>query len=136
VRRRGRSTAVRYLVEAALTERDYFGHLEMRVSRELAGMRQRELQSLWCDGFIADAFEVVGERCRMTGQVWMAFGRARQEPWNFVVYLGPARSRQEIDWAAMLPGEDVTGWLALDFDSKFMKVNPFVTHPDGEPAAR
>ena len=45
-------------------------------------MRQRELRSLWCDGFIADAFEVVGERCRMTGQVWMAFGQERQELWK------------------------------------------------------
>jgi hypothetical protein len=127
---------VRYLAEATLTERDYFGHLEMRVSRELAGMRQRELQSLWCDGFIAEAFEVVGERCRMTGQVWMAFGQERQELWKFIVYLGPARSREEIDWTAMLPGEDVTGWLSLDFQTKFMKVNPFVAHLDGEPAAR
>jgi hypothetical protein len=119
-----------------LTEREYFGHLEMRVSRELAGMRQRELQSLWCDGLIAEAFEIVGERCRMTGQVWMAFGQQRQQPWNFVVYLGPARSREEIDWAAMLPREDVTGWLSLDFQTKFMKVNPFAADSDSEPTAR
>ena len=72
----------------------------------------------------------------MTGQVWMAFGQERQELWNFVVYLGPARPRKEIDWAAALPGEDVTGWLSLDFETKFMKVNPFAAHPDGEPAAR
>ena len=125
-----------YLAEATLTELDYFGHLEMRVSRELASMRQRELQSLWCDGFIVEAFETVGERCRAIGQVWMAFGQERQELWSFVVYLGAARPRDEIDWAAVLPPEEVTGWLSLDFETKFMKVNPFVAHPDGEPAAR
>ncbi len=117
-----------------MTERDYFGHLEMRVSRELAGLRQRELRSLWCDGFIADAFEVVGERCRVSGKVWMAFGQQRQELWNFVVYLGSARPREQIDWTELLPAEDVTGWLSLNFETKFMKVNPFVTRPDSEPA--
>ena len=108
----------------------------MRISRELAGMRQRDLQSWWCDGFIPDAFEVVGERCRMKGKVWMALGQERQELWNFAVSLGLARPREQIDWAALLPAEDVTGWLSLDFDTKFMKVNSFVAHPDGEPAAR
>ena len=120
--------------EAALTERDYFGHLEMRVSRELAGMRQRDLRSWWCDGFIPEAFEVVGERCRVSGRVWMAFGQERQELWDFIVYLGQARPREQIEWMAMLPSEDVTGWLALDFETKFMKVDPFVAHADAEPA--
>lgn len=108
----------------------------MRISRELAGMRQRDLQWWWCDGFIPDALEVVGERCRITGKVWMALGQERQELWEFVVYLGPARPREQIDWAVLLPPEDVTGWLSLDFETKSMTVNPFVAHPDGEPAAR
>ena len=108
----------------------------MRVSGELAGMRQRELRSLWCDGFIPDVFEVVGQRCRISGEVWMAFDQERQELWDFVVYLGPARPREQIDWAALLPAEDLTGWLSLDFETKFMKVDPFVAHPDGEPTAR
>lgn len=118
-----------------MTERDYFGELEMRVSRELAGMRQRELQWWWCDGFMADVFEVVGQRCRVAGKVWMAFGQERQELWDFVVYLGSVRPREEIDWATMLPGENVTGWLSLDFDTKLMKVNPVAARAGAEPAA-
>jgi hypothetical protein len=124
------------LAEATLTQRHYFSHLEMRISGELAGMRQRELQGWWCDGFIPDAFDVVGKRCRITGKAWMALGRERQELWDFVVHLGPARPREQIDRAAMLPPDDVTGWLSLDFETKFMKVDPFVAHPDGESAAR
>ena len=50
-------------------EHEYFGHLEMRVSRELAGMRQKELRYLWCDGFIPDEFRVVGRRCHIAGSV-------------------------------------------------------------------
>ena len=66
----------------------------------------------------------------------MAFGQERQELWDFVVYLGPARPREQINCTALLPPEDVTGWLSLDFETKFMKVNPFVAHPDGELGAR
>jgi hypothetical protein len=65
----------------------------------------------------------------------VAFGQEGQERWQFVLYLGPARPREEIDWAAMLPAEDVTGWLKLDFKTKFMKVNPLGAYADGEAAA-
>lgn len=86
----------------------------MRVSRELAGMRRKELRELWCDGFIPEDFTVVGSRCRITGSVWIAYGQERQESWQFVLYLGAAQERDEISWSAMLPGEGVTGWLSLD----------------------
>lgn len=118
-----------------MTEPEYFGRLEMRVSRELAGMRRPELRDLWCDGFIPEAFAVVGRRCRVGGSVWLAFGRGRQECWQFVMYLGPSRPREAVDWAALLPAEDVTGWLSLDFGTKFMKVDPSGAYADGEPAA-
>ncbi|HYE21458.1 MAG TPA: hypothetical protein VEA69_23625 [Tepidisphaeraceae bacterium] len=115
-----------------MTERDYFLRLEGRVSRELAGMRRRELQHLWCDGFIPEAFDVVGERCRVTGRVWLTFGDGRQECWNFVVYVGAARPREAVDWAVLVPAEDVTGWLSLDFETRFLKVDPLAAHADRE----
>src|SRR3954454_4228033 len=98
----------------------------MRVSRELSGMRQRELRGWWCDGFIPDVFEIVGQRCRIVGKVWMALGKERQERWDFMLHLGPAGPCEQIDWATMLPAEDWTGWLSLDSETKFMKVNPLV----------
>ena len=111
-------------------------HLEGRVSYELAGMRGRELQEWWCDGFIPDAFEVVGERCRIVGRVWMVFEKSHSEElWDFALYLGPARPRDQIEWATLLPAKDLTGWLSLDFKTKFMKVNPAAARPDAEPAA-
>ncbi|HEY0008680.1 MAG TPA: hypothetical protein VGB55_08155 [Tepidisphaeraceae bacterium] len=60
----------------------------------------------------------------------------RPESWQFIVYLGGARQREKTDWPAMLPAEDVTGWLSLDFGTKFMKVNPLHVRIDGEPNAR
>lgn len=116
-----------------MTENEYFDHLEYRVCRELAGMRDAALRDWWCDGLVADAFDVVGRRCRVTGRAWV--GRDGQECWQFALYLGPARPREQIDWAAVLPPEDVTGWLSMDFRTKFMKLNPLAARADGEPAA-
>jgi len=64
--------------------------------------------------------------------VWLAFAQGRQECWRFIVHLGAARPRETIDWPLMLPGEDCTGWLALDFETQFMKVNPQAAYADGE----
>ena len=32
-----------------------------------------------------------------------------------------ARSREVIDWKVVLPSEDATGWLSLDFETKFLE---------------
>jgi hypothetical protein len=119
-----------------VTESEFFDHLEMRVSRELEGMRQKELRALGCDGFIPEEFNVVARRCRISGRVWLAFGSQSQECWQFVVHLGGEHlCREEIEWSGLLPAGDVTGWLSLDFDTKFMKINPQGADADGEPAA-
>src|SRR4051794_8272972 len=98
-------------------------------------MRDDRLRGLWCDGFIPEDFAVVGQRCRISGRAWMAFGQGRQESWRFILHLEPAASREAIDRAAMLPAEDVTGWLSLDFDTGFMKVDPRGAYADGKPPA-
>jgi hypothetical protein len=117
-----------------MTERDYFLHLEFRITRELAALRQPELRSWWCDGFLPDPVQVVDGRAQVTGRVWMARGPRHQELWNFVLHLGPAQPRDPINWAAALPPENVTGWLALNIPSKVLDVNPFVAYPDGHGA--
>src|SRR5258707_732226 len=86
-----------------LTETDYFRHLEMRVSRELAGMRQRDLRNWWCDGFLPEKFVVTGNGCHVSGKVWIDNGRT-QTLWNFVVLLGPSlKSFDGVDWATLIP---------------------------------
>lgn len=117
-----------------MTETDYFGRLEMRVCRELAGMHQTELQWMWCDGFIPEEFAVVGQRCRMTGRVWVAWGGRRQECWTFALLLGgETLDRDCVDWAAMLPAGEFTGWLSLDFDNKSTTICPSAQYADPKP---
>ena len=77
---------IRYPAEATLTETDYFGHLEMRLSREFAGMRDPDLRGWWCDGFIPEKFVATGKGCHVSGKVWIDSG-GPQALWNFVVLL-------------------------------------------------
>jgi hypothetical protein len=116
-----------------MTEAEYFRRLEMRVSQELAGMRQTELRGWWCDGFVPEKFVVTAHGCHIAGQVWMDNGRGHQTHWNFVLLLGKcAVTRDAVKWAELMPAEGVTGWLSLDLENEFMKVKPFAAHPDGE----
>jgi hypothetical protein len=118
-----------------VTESEYFGRLEMRICRELQGMREKELREIWCDGFIPEEFSAIGNRSRITGRVWTAFGRKSQECWGFVLNLGlQALDRDEVDWDALMPGENSTGWLSLDFKTKFVKISPLAAYPDRVPA--
>ncbi len=114
-----------------MTETEYFGHVEMRVSRELAGMRRRELRGWWCDGFLPEKFVVTPSGSHMAGRVWMDSGKGDQALWNFVLLLGRHRlERNEIDWAGALPAEDATGWLFMDFERHFMKIKLSAAYPD------
>ncbi len=118
-----------------MTESEYFGHLERRVSRELAGMRQRELRGWWCDGFIPEKFVVTGEGCHVAGKVWIGTG-SEQSLWNFVVLLGRSfKSRGDANWAELIPAEELTGWLSLDFEGEFLKIDACAGVPDDSNAA-
>jgi hypothetical protein len=59
-------------------------------------------------------------------------GGGTQTLWNFVVLLGPSIvEREAVQWAGLVPAEDATGWLSLDFENRFMKVKPSAALPDG-----
>jgi len=125
-----------------VTETEYFGHLEMRVSRELEGMRQPELRGWWCDGLLPEKFVVTRSGSHVAGRAWMdpgqraSPGRCEQVLWNFVLLLGPRPvQRDEVPWSELLPPDDVTGWLLLDFDRQFMKIKLSAARPD-PPAAK
>lgn len=115
-----------------MDEAAYWTALEYRVCRELAGMRDKQLRAWWCDGFIPETFDT-GIGC-VTGRVWMGHG-SDQEAWDFALRLGPrSPTRERTDWASLLPGEEVTGWLSMDLDRRVMTINPRAARPDGKPA--
>jgi hypothetical protein len=111
-------------------EGDYWVSLEYRVCREFAGMKDWDLRHLWCDGFIPERYRLSGSEPRITGRAWICYG-TRQHEWKFTLFLPhPVGSREEIDWASLLPAENVTRWLALDQVGKHIQMEPSAAVPD------
>jgi hypothetical protein len=111
-------------------EKRYWGSLEYRLCREFAGLPDRRYRYFWCDGFIPGQFILDDARPRITGKAWICNGPAQAE-WDFALLLpGPVGSRDEIDWAALLPAEDVTRWMSFDEGRAYIEIEPAVAVPD------
>jgi len=116
-----------------MDEADYWGRLEYRISREFAAMQNWDLCHHWCDGLTPELYYLGHSEPRIAGRAWICYGQQRQEEWPFTLFLpAPVGSRDEVDWAALLPPENVTRWLAFDAASKRIQS---LTLPDREDAA-
>jgi len=113
--------------------KDFWIRLEYRVCGEIAGLRDKSLRGLWCDGFSPDQFGFLDGRPLITGTVYMMDGPKYpgKGSWRFTLYL-PKGTKQEadIDWAGLVPPDDATGWLSLDAQYRKMKVDPTGAYPD------
>jgi hypothetical protein len=112
--------------------KDFWTYLEYRVCREIDGLRIGQFRGLWCDGFIPEQFELKQGQPVITGRVWMARGGRHQEQWRFTLVLAPGiASEANVDWATMLPAEDVTGWLSIDPNERELSLDPAAAYRDG-----
>lgn len=117
-----------------MTESDFWTSLEYRICSEMSGMRERSLKNHWCDGLVATQLHLQG-RPRITGMAW--FGETGQEEWGFTLYLRRRyRSRGEIVWATLLPGEYLTGWLEIDLKEKHLRMDPRAAVSDDSKGGR
>jgi hypothetical protein len=113
-----------------MEEADYWGRLEYRICREFAAMQNRDLRHYWCDGLIPERYHLGDSEPRITGRTWICYG-ARQEEWKFMLFLpAPVGSQDGVDWASLLPPENMTRWLAFDPDGKRIQIEPAVAVPD------
>lgn len=111
-----------------MNEADFWRSLEYRITREFAGFEDRDLRVNWCDGLVADEYDLHGAQPLIRGHAWC--GPTGQERWAFTLLLDPALdARHEIDWATVLPGEQVTGWLTPDPQRRAMKIDPSSAYP-------
>src|SRR5260370_41807248 len=107
-----------------MDENDFWTSLEYRLYGEFAGMKDPALRHLWCDGFIPQQYLLHVSEPRITGTAWICNGRS-QDKWKFTLILPePVGSRDEIDWASLLPAENVPRWLALDQPGKHIQIEP------------
>jgi hypothetical protein len=113
-----------------LDEAEYWLRLEYRVSREFAGMAERRLQYLWCDGLIPTEYHLEGPRPRITGLVWICNG-TRQAEWTFALLIPrTCGSSQEIDWASLVPPDNMTKWLSVEEGSQRIEIEPAAALPE------
>jgi hypothetical protein len=77
-----------------VTEADYWVKLELRVCRELEGMEDRAVRSLWCDGSIPEQYLLDDPTPRVTGRAWIGTGPRKQDRWELSLFLdNAARTR-------------------------------------------
>jgi hypothetical protein len=113
-----------------MDEAFFWRSLEFRLCREFAGMPERRLQYLWCDGFAPAEYILDGPSPRITGRTWICNG-PRQAEWEFALVLPKSfGSRPEIDWASLLPAEDMTRWMSFDEGRRYIEIEPAVAVPE------
>ena len=117
-------------VVTEIDESTYWVHLEYRVCRELAGLSDKKLRALWCDGLIPEQFHLEDDHASVTGGAWIGQGSG-QERWTFVLVIGGnIHRREDIKWPALLPAPDVTGWLSIDTARNTLTIDPSSAYPD------
>ena len=114
-----------------MDEPTFWLRLEYRLCREFCGMPTKELRRLWCDGIEPMDFHLAGQAPNITGRIWLGIGRDHQEKWRFTLLLPkPVPSRDKIDWAALLPPDNLTKFIAVDWDQRHIEIDPAVAVPD------
>jgi len=106
-----------------MNEADFWDELEMRLCREFTGA-ERHLHGWWCDGFAADDYRLSERPPRILGSAWIGPNAAATQ-WTFELILDQVATRRDaIDWAALLPGERMTGWLTVESSRCHAVIDP------------
>ena len=112
--------------------KEFWGHLEFRISGEMPGFggEDRHLRGMWCDGIWPEEYDLAGEEPQIRGEAY--FGCTGQEIWRFTLIVERGvESAEQIDWAALLPDERLTGWLTPDPETKTLRIDPLSGYDDG-----
>jgi hypothetical protein len=128
-----------------MEEAYFWDHLESRLDAEFAGFSKGRFRNMWCDGIRPGVYVLDGASPRIEGICWIynddgrKVGR-RTEFWNgewkFTLLLsGPVECRAAIDWDALYPAEDVTGWMWLDERNRVVGIDPSAAVPRRSPRA-
>ncbi len=113
-----------------MDQKSFWSRLEFRLCLEFAGMPERRYQYFWCDGIYPQDYILDGSPPQIKGRCWICNG-PHQTEWDFALILpSPVGSREEIDWAALFPAENVTRWIAFDERRRYIEIEPAVAVPD------
>jgi hypothetical protein len=115
---------------ARVTEAEYWKELEFRLCVEFAGLPERRFRYWWCDGLLAQQYRLDENPPRITGVAWLGDNAAGTR-WEFALLL-PERAAaiESIDWASLLPAENMTCWMSFDEERKYLEIEPAAAKPD------
>lgn len=106
-----------------MNEQDFWGHLMMRVTRELGGMQEKRLRWFWCDGFLPERIEHDERGAWIVGEAWIGDERL-QWLYAFRLRFGPAGAEPpQSDWSGLLPSEERTSWLRIEPESELLELH-------------
>jgi hypothetical protein len=115
-----------------MSEGEYLGRLEFRLCTEFAGLPERRHRYLWCDGIDPTAYLLDEPTPRIIGIAWIG-SSPNVDRWEFTLLLPPSmRSRDQIDWASLLPSDDMTQWISFDESRRTIEIEPAAAQPDLE----
>jgi hypothetical protein len=109
-------------VRAGTLEEDFWTALEYRVCREMDKIPICRRLGLWCDGFNPQLYLLHHSPSEITGNVWIGFGRYKQEEWKFRLLLSPFSSNR-MAWPDLVPQEELTGWLGVNAAKRELKLD-------------
>lgn len=106
-----------------MNEQDFWARLAFRITAEFRGYADAQLRRNWCDGLIAEEYDLGGPKPSVSGRAWC--GAGGQERWRFTLVLAPGvEAPEQIDWLALLPGDQSTGWLSPDPEARTLTIDP------------
>lgn len=112
-----------------MEEQEFWRRLEFRIGAEFQGFADKTIRYHWCDGLVAEEYDFGAAPPQIRGFAWC--GGTGSEHWRFTLFLAPeTRSRAAIDWSALLPADESTGWLLPDTQEKSMSIDPLHGYPD------
>ena len=107
-----------------MTESEFWGRLEYSISHQLEVMAKGREHYLWCDGIGPGEFYLMDARPRITGRACIVHDQEKYETWGYTLLLPQQyESRDEIDWAALLPSDDRGHWVSVDMSNRHITLD-------------
>ncbi|MBW8728124.1 MAG: hypothetical protein JF625_23640 [Inquilinus limosus] len=96
--------------------KEFWLHLEHRISREFSASRDNSIRFLWVDGFVPGSIEPQLDRNRVLASAWVEGDRRMNYICRVTLLLDAvaAEAFRSNDWRKLVPAEDVHGWLSVD----------------------
>ncbi|MEQ1672965.1 MAG: hypothetical protein ABL893_19105 [Hyphomicrobium sp.] len=105
-----------------MTEDEFWRKLEWRICLELSETNDKIFRWIWCDGIRGNLVRPPSGQPYLAGSIWI--GSDGQTEMQFTMQLPREISIDgPTPWSALLPAENLTGWLFVDLQKKIVAID-------------